>query len=228
MAEDAFKPNYSFSNLSVNYLNWNNQTQKSSSHEEFAYLELEAGAGYNWGELYMFFDMENPTKSYSEEPAGNMRFAFKPVIDIRLSGNLFLHLQDYNLKSKDYYISNAVVGLSYKIQTDFGLWIKPFIGPHYQTSTYYSGFNGVMAGWVFDYRFELLHHKLSIAQWHECTVARDDEDGYDEHIGRQGALSLWWHPAEAITTGLQYRYSSYELGESKFLSGVIYSLKYNF
>jgi len=226
--EDIFKANYSFSNLSINYLDWTDKTEKDSPQKDFPYLEFEGGAGFNWGEVYMFLDIENPTEGWDDEPADNLRVAFKPVIDISLAQNIFLHIQDYTLQSKDFYVHNLVVGLSYKITTDFGLWIKPFVGPHYQDSTFYSGYNGIIAGWVFDYRFDISKNSFSIAQWHECALARDDKDGYDDNIGRQGALSFWWHPVEEISTGFQYRYASYNLGSSEYQDGIIYSLKYNF
>ncbi|MEA1891960.1 MAG: outer membrane protein OmpK [Campylobacterota bacterium] len=228
LTADTFKPNYHFENVSINYLNWSKGTQSRSAQKDFAYLEVEGGAGWDWGEFYMFFDIENPTKSYNDTSAESMRFAFKPVIDITLLDNLSLHIQDYNLQSKDFYISNIIVGLSYDIKTDFGLWIRPFIGPHYQLSTYYSGFNGYVGGWVFDYMFNILQTDFSISQWHEFEFDRDKEDGYDEHTGTQGALCFWWHPIKEITTGIQYRYASYNLGSTSYQNGSIYSLKYNF
>ncbi len=225
---DILKPNYTFSNVSLNYLNWTNGTSERASKKDFSYLELEGGAGWDWGDFYMFIDIENPRKSYNDTPADNMRFVFKPVLDIKIVDNFNIYLQDYNLKSKDFYISNLIVGLSYKIETDFGLWIKPFIGLHYQASTYYTGMNGYMFGWALDYQFEIQKNKFSISQWHENTFNRDNENGYDNHIGTQGALSFWWHPLKEITTGIQYRYAYYELGSQEYQAGFIYSLKYNF
>ncbi len=225
---DGFKPNYNFSNVSVNYLNWTDNTERKSPQKDFAYLELEGGAGWDWGEFYAFVDMENPTKGYSDEEPDNMRFALKPIFDIKIIDKLSLHIQDYHLQSDEFYVNNLIVGLSYKIETDFGLWIRPFIAPHYQTSTYYSGMNGYMLGWVFDYQFDIQKHKFSLSQWHQNTFERDEEDGYNDHVGTQGALSFWWHPVDKITTGVQYRYASYELGSSEYQDGFIYSLKYNF
>ena len=223
-ATDLFKPNYSFKNVSVNYLNWSKDTEQNTAQEDFAYLELEGGAGFDWGEFYMFFDVENPTSSWSDEPAGDLRFAFKPVLDIKLIDNLYLHIQDYSLQSKEFYVSNIATGLAYKIETDFGLWIKPFIASHYQLSTYYSGFNGYLAGWTFLYNFDISKQGFSLSQWHECTLDRRD----NENTGRQGALVFLWHPTTAIATGIQYRYASHELGSDKYQDGIIYSLKYNF
>jgi len=228
VSADGFKPNYNFSNVSVNYLNWTDNTEKDTPQKDFTYLELEGGAGWDWGDFYMFFDVENPTKSYSDEAPDNMRFAFKPILNIKLIDKLNIYIQDYNLRSDEFYVSNLIVGLSYKIETDFGLWITPFVGSHYQASTYYSGMNGYMAGWAFVYQFDIKKHKFSLSQWHQNTFDRDEEDGYDDHIGTQGALSFWWHPVDDITTGIQYRYASYELGSTEYQDGFICSLKYNF
>ena len=228
LSDDLFKTTYSFKNVSVNYLDWTSKTEENTPQEDFVYLEFEGGVGFDWGEFYMFFDIENPTKSWSAEPAGNMRLVLKPILDINIVDNLSLHIQDYNLQSKDFFVSNLVVGVAYKISTDFGLWIRPFIGPHYQESTYYSGMNGYMAGWAFVYDFKITKEKFSISQWHEHTFDRDSKNGYDGDIGTQGALAFWWHPTSKLTTGIQYRYASYELGNSEYQDGLIYSLKYNF
>ncbi|RLA73284.1 MAG: hypothetical protein DRG78_22785 [Epsilonproteobacteria bacterium] len=228
ISADLLKSNYNFSNLSVNYLNWSKGTKNRSNQEDFVYLEFEGGAGWDWGEVYMFFDIENPTKSYNDTPPDNMRFAFKPVIDIKLINNLSLHVQDYNLYSKDFYVSNLIVGLSYKIDTNFGFWIRPFIGPHYQASTYYSGFNGYVAGWVFDYQFSILNLNFSCDQWHEVEFQRDEDDGYGDNVGTQGALAFWWHPTSSLSTGLKYRYAAYNLGSTQYQDGIIYSFRYDF
>ena len=167
-------------------------------------------------------------QSYDDTPSDAMRFALKPVLDIKIADNIFIHIQDYLFKSKDFYINNLVVGLAYKVNTDFGLWVKPFMGSHYQESTYYDGFNGYMLGWVLDYRFSLAENTFSLSQWHETTFDRDPSAGYDGEVGQQGAISLWWHPHSTLTTGVQYRYASDELGTHAYHSGLIYSLKYNF
>jgi len=225
---DFFQANYSFKNVSINYLDWSQRTKEKTTQKEFFYLELEAGAGFDWGDIYMFTDIENPTKSYNNTSPNNLRFTFKPVVDIKLYKNLALHIQDYNLKSKDFYVSNLVTGISYNIKTDFGLTIKPFLGSHYQSSTYYSGFNGYMFGWILLYNFELAQQKFLLSGWHECTFKRDTEDGYDDNEGRQGALALWWNFSKSFTLGTQYRYASYELGSHEYQDAIIYSVKYNF
>ena len=154
-SNDLLKPNYTFANVSINYLDWTQRTEDETPQKDFAYLELEGGAGFSWGEFYIFLDIENPTSSWSDAPADDLRVAFKPVLDISLVDNFYLHIQDYNLHSKEFHVNNLFTGLAYKINTDFGLWIKPFIATHYQSSSYYSGFNGYAAGWTFLYDFDI-------------------------------------------------------------------------
>jgi len=221
-----FTPNYSFKNVSINYLDWSQETEKNTFQEDFAYVEFEAGAGFDWGDFYMFFDIENPTKSYTQTPAQNMRFAFKPVLDINIANsNWSYHVQDYSLTSDTFFIHNFVNAVAYKYTTD-NFWIRPFLGVHYQESTYYSGFNGYMLGWTFLYNFTLKGEKFSLAQWHESTFQRDKSD-YSED-GYQGALSAWYKATQNITLGMQYRYSYQDLGYSGYTTGLIYSMKYNF
>ncbi len=235
--QNYFKPNFSYSNISINYLDWTTATQERSGKKSFTYVELEGGAGWDWGEVYMFIDLENPTKHYSDDYPDNKRYALKPVVDVKLFGTNFnIHFQDYMFYSEDFYVNNLVLGISYKLTTDFGFWIQPFIGPHYQKSTYYSGFNGYIAGWVFGYDFKLLSQKFSFSQWHEEEFNRNKED-YEEEgepigdglsHGTQGAFCIWWHPISEITTGVQYRYANHKLGFNGYQASFIYSLKYNF
>ncbi|MDN6315344.1 MAG: ion channel protein Tsx, partial [Halomonas sp.] len=49
-AADTFKPNWSFANVSVNYLDWSNGTEQRTADNaakgDFFYLEFEGGAGF--------------------------------------------------------------------------------------------------------------------------------------------------------------------------------------
>lgn len=61
-----------FANINVNYLDWSHRTvqkSKNTTHKkDFAYIELEGGANFKWGELYGFIDLENPFKKQHAEP----------------------------------------------------------------------------------------------------------------------------------------------------------------
>lgn len=232
-----FDTTYTFKDVSVNYLDWTASTENRSFQRDFGYLELECGAGFSWGDIYGFADLENPTRSYDGVPMSNKRYVFKPVIDVKLFDSpWYLYAQDYNLYSKDFYVSNFIAGISYKFIKD-GLLFQPFLAPHYQESTYYSGFNGYMFGWLLNYDFFLYKQKFTISQWHEMEFNRveahyllDDgsRTGDGESFGVQGALSFWWHPINMITTGIQYRYALNKLGVYGYQDGFIYTLKYNF
>ena len=242
LEKNWYTPNFTYWDVSVNYLDWSSGTEKraegKTNFSDFVYLEWEGGAGWNWGEFYFFTDIENPGKSWDNPPTDDLRFVAKPILDIKLwNTNFYLHIQNYYLKSKTFFVDNLVAGLAYKFTTDFGFWIRPFIGPHYQRSTYYDGNNGWMAGWVFIYDFKIGEQKFTLSQWHEYEFKRAEEhylapdgtpvgDGRDS--GTNGALALWWHPTKKITAGLQYRYAIYKLGLNDNSNAIIYSLKYNF
>ena len=236
-----FTPNFTWFNTSYNYLDWTGGTEKraegKTNFTDFAYLELEGGAGWDWGEFYFFADLENPTKSWDNTPTDDRRFVIKPILDVKLGDtNFYFHLQNYYLYSETFYVNNLVPGIAYKY-TMGDFWIRPFIGPHFQQSTYYDGFNGYMAGWTFAYNFTIADQKFALSQWHEMEFERDEEHyqlddgtpvGDGKSHGINGAVALWWTPIKQITTGVQYRYSNYKLGLDDQARAIIYTLKYNF
>jgi len=233
-----FKPLYKWGNMSFNYLDWTSGTTKRSGKEDFIYLELEGGAGWDWGEFYMFIDWENPGKSWSEPTPDDVRIVVKPILDIKLGDKgWYFHLQNYYLGSDSFYVNNLVPGIAYKFTTENGFWIRPFIGGHYQNSTFYNGWNGWMAGWVFAYDFTIKEQKFTISQWNEFEFDRDEEHyqladgtpvGDGKSYGLNGAIALWWHPHKKFTAGLQWRYANHKLGSISYQTGGIVSLKYNF
>ena len=237
-SKSFFTPDFSYINVSYNYLDWSSGSKKRSIFTDFSYLELEGGAGWSWGEFYFYTDIENPTHGWDEEPTSDKRFVIKPKLDIKLyDTNWYLHVQNYYLYSNDFFVSNLVTGISYKFSGDNGSFILPFIGTHYQESTYYDGFNGYMAGWTLIYNFTLGDQKFILSNWHEIEFDRDKEHyltpdgtatGDGESWGVNGAVGFWWTPIKQITTGLQYRYSLHKLGEIDNVNAIIYSLKYNF
>jgi len=233
-----FAANYSFIDTSINYLDWSQKTEEKTSQRDFVYLELEGGAGWDWGEFYGFFDIENPLSSYDDAPADDLRFVAKPIFDIYIKDTFALHIQNFHLHSKEFYVNNFVTALSYKYSSeDSSFWITPFLGGHYQNSTFYSGFNGYMLGWSFNYDFSLFEQNFSLFNWNEIEFARAKESyeledgtkiGDESPYGINGALSLWWNINSDFKTGLQYRYAKFKLGSKEYQSGLIYSLKYFF
>ncbi|MEA1916954.1 MAG: outer membrane protein OmpK [Campylobacterota bacterium] len=238
-SDSLFKPTYSFLDTSLNYLAWSEATKNRIDNRKnnFYYLELEGGAGFDWGETYFFFDIENPNKAWDNAPPNDIRVVFKPIIDIKiLDSNFEVHIQDYFLDSKVFYVNNLVTGFAYKYTTK-NFWIRPFLGTHYQNSNGYTGFNGYMTGWTFNYNFNISTQKFALAQWHEFEFARDKKhyqnidgtpNGDGRSYGTNGAISAWWLPIESITAGVQYRYADYKLGEATYQDGIILTVKYNF
>lgn len=237
-----FTPNYTFWNTSVNYLDWSSGTidRIDGAKSDFTYLELEGGGGFDWGDAYFFFDVENPTKSWYDDTPDNTRVVFKPIFDINIGDSPWaIHIQNYWLKEETFYVNNLVIGVSYKY-TNGGFWIRPFIGPHYQEQSFYDGMNGYMTGWVFGYSFKIGEHDFMLSQWHEYEFDRDEEHyktpdgsvnpfGDGASYGTNGALAIWWHINKTFTAGYQYRYADNKLGGGgAYQMANIFSLKYNF
>ena len=195
-----------------------------------------AGANFT-----VFFDFENPTNDQFDESSGgkdNFRTAGKLTSHIYLGDSplsIYAHLydfRDYGFESRE---QDQVLGLGYLTTFDNGLWFKPFIGAARVQSDGYTGMNGYMAGWVAGYDFTALNQNFSVTNWHEQTFGRDDEYLEQNYVGASagsvgtnGALSLWWHPSDLITTGIQYRYSENKLGTpNDYQNAMIYSVKLN-
>ncbi|PVZ69751.1 outer membrane protein OmpK [Pelagibaculum spongiae] len=195
---------YGFGDVSVNYLDWSDGTEaRSGHHNEFVYLELEGGAGFTWGEVYGFFDIENA-------PRGNegIRTAYKGTIAYKTGlADLRLYGQHYASNSGGFNASNTVAGVSYNLGGN-GWFFNPFIGFHHTVTTSvfgaagatlanvdagvvddpatpfdergaplagkFSGLNGGMFGWVGMYNFELAGQKFAVSQWHETEFGRKD------------------------------------------------------
>ena len=237
-----WQTNYSWYDVSVNYLDWSSGTERRVNHtkSDFVYLEFEGGMGWDWGELYFFTDWENPGESFDANDApDDTRWVIKPILDINIPADegdwwkgFQIHIQDYYLYGDGFWVNNLIVGLAYKYQVD-NFFIRPFIGVHYVDDKFNPAtWNGYMAGWTFNYDFALGSQKFSFSNWNEIEFDRDSRYGTDGADGRSwglnGALALWWHITDHVTTGIQYRYADHKLGAATYQNGVIYTLKYNF
>lgn len=249
-ADDApgssFTPLWSFANASINYLDWSNGTEQrtatNAAKGDFFYLELEGGAGFDWGEFYGFYDFENPhNDTLEDDTRDNRRSAAKVTSHIYLGDSpfsLYFHVYDFRDYGFDSEEQDRIAGLGYRHTFANGLWIKPFLGKAWVESGDggYDGENGYMAGWVLGYDFAAFGERFSLSNWHEQTFARDDDylrqnyvNGPAGSVGTNGAVALWWHPTDAITGGVQYRYSHNKLGTADdYQNAMIYTLKYNF
>lgn len=227
---------YSFSNLGLNYYDWRQESQNVGLSKNFSFISAEYGIGSNWAEFYGNTNIENPLSSYSNKVPNNLRFTMVNDFDIKLTESFRIHVQDFHLQTDTYFVNDFVLGFSYKYMYE-GLWFKPFLGVHYTYDTFYSGLNGLMTGWLFNYRFKILSENFSIFQWSEIEFLRDQnfyelKDGTpigdSKSYGYNGSIKLYWHPIQSVTTGLEYRYSQYKRGTKEYLSALIYSIKYNF
>ncbi|WP_371188051.1 outer membrane protein OmpK [Thalassotalea maritima] len=245
---------YGFGSFSVNYLDWTEKTEDRTNpdiggfggqKEDFVYLEVEGGAGFSWGDLYGFVDIENPTRSrnygqFSEDgfDTSGFRIAAKGSAAVNIgksSWNYYAHVYSFTEAASGFYDQNLVLGISYDLFTDFGLWLKPFVGAHIEHQTFAgSGFNGFMAGWVLGYDFTMAEQKFALTQWHETEFARKDQFRSNgtvytlNSVGQNGAVSLWWHATPKMTFGVQYRYADHKLGTAAYHDAAIVTAKYNF
>lgn len=227
---------YNFSNMSINSLDWDSVTEKKTAKKDFGYIGLEAGAGWDWGEIYTFANIENIVRSYKTKTVKNLQYSVYGDLDINIKNSWRIHIQDFKLQSESFYVNDFVIGLAYKYQSNKGLWIRPFLGLHYTNDTYYNGFNGYMGGWLFSYEFKYMGEKFSIFQWNEIEFGRSRKFyefegksvGDSKSYGLNGALSFWWYKDKHLASGLQYRYAKHKLGSVEFQSALIYTLKYYF
>ncbi|MEN7430905.1 outer membrane protein OmpK [Chromobacterium sp. TRC.1.1.SA] len=237
---------YSFANVSANWLDWSDRTTQQSGKQDFGYLEAEGGLGAKWGELYGFFDIENPGKGNGNTQGRDRRFTTKVVgrynlaevggVPVQLYGHIY-DTRGNGPADRHFFTQNRVLGLGTDLS--FGaLSIKPFFGVHNQMDALMpagsaSGYNGFMTGYVMLYPFQAFGQNLMLTQWHETEFNRQDKfigaykAGDRPRVGQNGAVALWWTPTKAVTTGIQYRYADQKLGSSAYQNAVIYSIKYN-
>jgi hypothetical protein len=240
---------WSFFNVSANYLNWTAKTETRTNKgpfghkKDFVYLELEGGRGGDWGDVYGFLDLENPTHdaNHESDARANRRTAAKVVgrYTVTTAGELPLmaYAHVYDFRDHGFFDQNRVLGVSTNLAFG-GLWVHPFIGLHQELKAGVGAkMNGGMAGYVAGYSFEALGQSFSLTQWHETEFARKTEfialanEGTvsaDRRTGQNGAISLWWNATKQITTGLTYRYANNKLGVAGYQDAWIYTLKYNF
>ncbi len=226
---------YGFGDMSVNYLDWSNGTEERAGHQkDFWYLELEGGAGFTWGELYGFADLEN-----ADQGSDKARTSLKGSIAYKTGiAELRVYGQVYNTNSAGFTAQNNVLGLSYAFNGD-GWFFNPFVGFHHTMTTAdwknpssFAGMNGGMFGWTAGYNFNAFGEKFMISNWHESEFGRNDKymivAGEGDHVSANGAVALWWNATDNITTGIQYRYAFNKLGTSGNQNAMIYTVKYNF
>lgn len=248
MAHAADDGSWSFKSINLNAFTWTSSTLDKVNRgpfgqkADFRYLEIEGGLGGKWGDLYGFYNLENPTnKSTEADSLKSQRHAFKIVSNFNIGqvGSLpvTLHAQIYDFSDGDFHNQNRVLGLGTRIQSG-GFWMKPFVGVHQESKTGVGAhYNGLMSGWVAGYDFDLWGQKLSLSNWHEIetgrrarylSMARDGEVVTAGATGINGALSLSWKVSQAVTLSGSYRYAKNKLGSATFQDGYILGVKYGF
>lgn len=238
---------YSFSNISANWLDWSDGTEARTGSgpfgqkQDFGYLEAEGGMGGNWGELYGFVDIENPTQSDNEVGGQNRRYASKIVARANVATVAGLPVQAYahvyDFRDGGFFDQNRVVGLGTSLSKG-NLWVKPFIGAHQELKKGIGADrNGMMAGWVLGYSFNIAGQNMMVTQWHEIEFDREDkfltmaQNGNvvtGNKVAHNGAVSLWWNATKNVTGGLTYRYADQKLGSASWQNALITTVKYNF
>lgn len=217
---------FGFADINFNRLNWNEGTKLKSTKQDFNYLEFEGGQTHSWGDLYGFFDIENIGKTGSD-----VRTAGKFAVNYYLGNSPFsLYAQIYNFTSLGFSEQNQVTGFGYRLEGQ-GWWIRPYLGFHNVSETFYSGFNGYMAGWTVGYAFSFRGLSFLFVDWHEWEFARNRiyADGNGGATSSQnGAASIWWNANDHLSTGFQWRYAQDKLGTPGTLGAQIYTLKYTF
>ena len=219
---------YGFGSFGVNYLNWTDKTEDRADKEDFLFLELEGGAGFSWGEVYGFFDLENPQKNNDETDGNGRRTAMKGTLRYYLGEtgfNIYAHLYDFN--ASGFTEQNRLLGIGYNFQ-NANMYFKPFIAVNNTDKTGFSGFNGYVFGWVTGYNFDLFQQSFALTNWNEYEFDRDVAYGNGDKEGWNGALALWWNAPYNVTLGLQYRYADDKLGSATYQDGFVYTVKYNF
>ncbi|MBU2706505.1 ion channel protein Tsx [Zooshikella marina] len=226
---------YSFGNVSINYLEWDADTEVKTGNtkEDFSYLEIEGGAGFNWGEVYGFYDFEEWDKNSDKHRffgKGNVRYFLGDQ-----GWHLFGQVSDF--RTKDFDETNTFLGIGKSFNFSNGLWLKAHAAIHhsFQSDKYgsFDGHNGYQLGVVWGKDFSALGQNFTVAQWHEYDFMRDDDymashDGSPNTSGYNGAISGWWHITDHFDVGVQYRYADDYLGSPTYQNGTILSLKYNF
>ncbi len=249
----AMANGWSWSDVSVNYLNWTNRSEKMSNKpnavfgakKDFVYLEIEGGMGGAWGDLYGFFDIENPMNNadHTSDNRSDRRTALKIVGRYNLvkMGDfpLMAYAHVYDFVDNGFNDQNRVLGFSTDVKMG-KLTIQPWIGVHQESKTGVgTKNNGGMAGYLLLYPFEMSGQNFMLSQWHETEFSRKNDflafgnalgekDYSVNKTGQNGAIAVTWNINKQFGTSLTYRYAKNKLGIAGYEDAWIFSGKYNF
>ena len=228
-------PNYTFGNVSINKLDWSGTSTEKAGHlKDFDYIELEGGAGYDWGDVYGFADFEN---FGDYEKVSDVQISTKAVITVNTAiDNVAVYHHTYAAISDGFNVRDHVLGATYTGIKGDNWSVRPFLGAVYSAhdtdfNGAWHGMNGGMFGWTAMYDFQVGGEKFTLSNWNEYTFARDETylaKAGESGNGMNGAAAIWWNVSPRFTTGVQYRYADNKLGSKSNLNAAIYTVKFNF
>ena len=202
-------PTYTFGSASVNMLDW-----KDNAHKDYAFVELEGGAGFNWGEVYGFVDLENAGKD-------TQAYFAKATARVNMAKGIQAYFQFNDWNDGNFQTQNRIMGLGTSYEKG-SFWVKPFVGVNQEQVTGKGArSNGYVAGYVAGMQ---VTQNISVTNWHETFMGREDS----QKNGHNGAVAAWYALDKTWTTGVQYRYATSNLGNEGFSKGLIYTIKANF
>lgn len=222
---------YGWSNVHLDYQNWNNGF-KGSDYEQTV-LGVEGGIGFNWGEMYGFYDYENLYDKSGEQgqTANGETHIYLGDSGFSLFGKV------YNSQSPNFKETNQFLGFGYTALKGDGWWFKPWIARQYITAhnnfgpAYdVNGLNGFSIGWNAGYAFKLWNQDFLVTNWNEIELDRNDDYASNNfgHEGLNGGLNLTLKITQHVSTTVMYRYLYNKLGHDGYGDILIYRVAYDF
>ncbi|MDG1732054.1 MAG: outer membrane protein OmpK [Thalassotalea sp.] len=231
---------YGFANTYTDYLSWTNGDEGwtggaqdvSETRDDHVTLGIEAGAGFSWGEMYGFYELEKLNMSSNEQSN-----AFKLTAHYKVAGNITAYGSVYDYSDSGFSAideQNTVVGIGYIGWASDDFWFKPFFGAHMVKSgqtaeTGYDdidGLNGAILGWNLGWNFKVGEQKFMLTNWHEFELNRNDEYSQYQYgeTGINGGAAIWYDITDRIYTGVQYRYFKNKLGVDGYGDAIIFRI----
>ncbi|PSW20779.1 hypothetical protein C9I98_08045 [Photobacterium sanctipauli] len=224
---------YGWGNVHVDYQFWDQGFVDDNDFRQ-ALIGVEGGAGYDWGELYGFYDYEGVDKA-----TGNRGQTFNGEAHIYLGdsgaslfGKVYGHI-DQNIREVNQYMGFGYTGL-----TGDNWWFKPWAAVEFINVSNefnagvkdYTGMNGGTIGWQAGYAFEAFGESFLLHNWNQIELFRSDEYAENNYgdTGLNGAVNFAWNINEDFTAMLMYRYFVNKLGADGYGDILIYRLAYNF
>ncbi|EPQ5852998.1 outer membrane protein OmpK [Klebsiella variicola] len=225
------KQKYGWGNVHLDYQSWDSGFQDLNNEQTL--VGIEGGIGFDWGEMFGFYDYENIL-----DKAGNQGQTMNGEAHIYLGGTgLSLFGKIYNSQSPNFKETNQFIGFGYTSLKGEEWWFKPWVGRQYINAqnnfgpaSDINGFNGFSIGWNAGYAFKFLKQDLLLSNWNEIELDRND-DYASNNFGREGfngGVNLTLKITDDISTTFMYRYFYHKLGANGYGDILIYRVAYNF